>query len=171
MSAVVSRSAGERPTLAFMLAHPAHAVALGLGAGLSPFAPGTAGTLLAIPIAFALWRWTNDIVYLAVVLALLFGGAFAAARTGRALGRPDHGAIVIDEIAAFLLMLFFVGPQPARIAFAFVLFRAFDIAKPPPIRAIDARIKSGLGVMADDVVAAGFALLVFAAVVRLTGWP
>lgn len=171
MNAVVSRSAGERPTLAFMLAHPAHAVALGLGAGLSPFAPGTAGTLLAIPIAFALWRWTNDIVYLAVVLALLFGGAFAAARTGRALGRPDHGAIVIDEIAAFLLMLFFVGPQPARIAFAFVLFRAFDIAKPPPIRAIDARIKSGLGVMADDVVAAGFALLVFAAVVRLTGWP
>lgn len=171
MNAVVSRSAGERPTLAFMLAHPAHAVALGLGAGLSPFAPGTAGTLLAIPIAFALWRWTNDIVYLAVVLALLFGGAFAAARTGRALGRADHGAIVIDEIAAFLLMLFFVGPQPARIAFAFVLFRAFDIAKPPPIRAIDARIKSGLGVMADDVVAAGFALLVFAAVVRLTGWP
>ena len=160
-----------RPTLGFMLAHPAHVIALGLGAGLSPVAPGTFGTLVAIPIAFGLWRFANDIVYLSVVLAVLFGGAWAAQRTGRALGEPDHGGIVVDEVAAFLLMLFFVGPQPVRIAFAFVLFRLFDIVKPPPIRAIDARIKSGLGVMADDLVAAGFALLVFAAVVRLTGWP
>ena len=170
MTAVVS-PAGSRPTLAFMLAHPAHALALGLGAGLSPIAPGTVGTLLAIPVAFGLWRWSNDIVYLATVLALLFGGAWAADRTGRALGRADHGSIVVDEVAAFLLMLFFVGPQPGRIAFAFLLFRAFDIGKPPPIRAIDARVKSGLGVMADDLVAAGFALLVFAAVVRLINWP
>ena len=154
-----------------MLAHPAHAIALGLGAGLSPIAPGTVGTLVAIPIAFALWRWTNDVVYLGAVLALLFAGAWAAERTGRALNRADHRAIVVDEVAAFLLMLFFVGPQGARIAFAFLLFRVFDIAKPPPIRAIDARVKSGLGVMADDLVAAGFALLVFAAVVRLTDWP
>jgi phosphatidylglycerophosphatase A len=160
-----------RPTLAFMLSHPAHVVALGLGAGLSPWAPGTFGTLVAIPIAFALWRWTNDALYLVAVLAVLVGGAWAASRTGRALGVADHGSIVVDEIAAFLLMLFFVGPEPARIAFAFLLFRAFDIAKPPPIRAIDARLKSGPGVMADDLVAAGFALLVFALVVRATGWP
>ena len=160
-----------RPTLGFMLAHPAHVIALGLGAGLSPVAPGTFGTLVAIPIAFGLWRFANDIVYLCAVLAVLFGGAWAAQRTGRALGETDHGGIVVDEVAAFLLMLFFVGPQPVRIAFAFVLFRVFDIVKPPPIGAIDARMKSGLGVMVDDLVAAGFALLVFAAVVRLTGWP
>lgn len=165
------RATDSRPTLAFMLAHPAHVIALGLGAGLSPWAPGTLGTLIAIPIAFALWRWTNDVVYLAAVLAALFGGAWAAERTGRSLGVADHTGIVIDEVAAFLLVLFFVGPRPGRIAFAFVLFRVFDIVKPPPIRAIDARMKSGLGVMVDDLVAAGFALLVFAAVVRMTGWP
>jgi phosphatidylglycerophosphatase A len=171
MTDAASPPAHGRPTLAFMLAHPAHIVALGLGTGLSPWAPGTFGTLLAIPLAFALWRWTNDALYLVAVLAVLVGGAWAAGRTGRALGAADHGCIVVDEVAAFLLMLFFVGPQPARIAFAFLLFRAFDIAKPPPIRAIDARMKSGAGVMADDLVAAGFALLVFAAVVRLTEWP
>ncbi len=78
---------------------------------------------------------------------------------------------MIDEVVAFLLMLFFTGPFPSRIAFAFLLFRLFDIAKPPPIRTIDARMKTGIGVMVDDLVAAGFALLVYATVVRLTGWP
>ena len=161
----------SRPTLKLMLAHPAHVLALGFGSGLSPWAPGTFGTLVAIPIAHALWAWSNDVVYLAVTIGLLFAGAWAAQRTGTALGVADHGAIVIDEIVAFLLVLFFVGPHAGRTAFAFVLFRAFDIVKPPPIRAIDARMKTGLGVMIDDIVAAGFALVVYALVVRLTGWP
>lgn len=154
-----------------MLSHPAHLVALGFGAGLSPWAPGTFGTLLAVPLAFVLWTWANDVAFLAVVVLLLFGGAWAAQRTGRALGAPDHGGIVVDEIAAFLLMLFFTGSQLPRIALAFLLFRLFDIVKPPPIRSIDARMKSGIGVMVDDLVAAGFALLIYAAIVRLTGWP
>ena len=154
-----------------MLAHPAHVLALGFGSGLAPRAPGTFGTLAAIPIAYALWTSTSDVVYLAFVLGLLFVGAWAAQRTGRALGVADHGAIVVDEIVAFLLVLFFVGPAPLRIAFAFALFRLFDIVKPPPIRAIDARMKTGLGVMVDDIVAAGFALVVYALVARLTGWP
>jgi phosphatidylglycerophosphatase A len=160
-----------RPTLRFMFSHPAHLVSLGFGSGLSPFAPGTFGTLVAIPIAHALWAWSNDVVFLAVTIALLFAGAWAADRTGAALGVADDGAIVVDEIVAFLLVLFFVGPDAGRIAFAFVLFRLFDIVKPPPIRAIDARMKTGLGVMVDDIVAAGFALVVYALVVRLTGWP
>jgi phosphatidylglycerophosphatase A len=160
-----------RPTLKLMLSHPAHLLALGFGSGLSPRAPGTVGTLVAIPIAHALWAWSNDVVFLAVTITLLFAGAWAAQRTGAALGVADDGAIVIDEIVAFLLVLFFVGSDARRIALAFVLFRLFDIVKPPPIRTIDARMKSGVGVMVDDIVAAGFALVVHALVVRLTGWP
>lgn len=171
MSSVLPTVTPQRPTLRFLLSHPAHLIAFGLGAGLSPWAPGTIGTLLAIPIAYLLWAWTSDVGFLAVVLALLFVGAWAAQRTGRALGLPDHGGIVIDEVAAFLLVLFFTGPFVARIAFAFLLFRLFDITKPPPIRTIDARMKTGIGVMVDDLVAAGFALVVYAAVVRVTGWP
>ena len=171
MNTPASTSQPQRPTLRFLLAHPAHLIALGFGAGLSPWAPGTLGTLLAIPLAFALWTWANDAAFLALVLVLLLGGAWASQRTGRDLGATDHGGIVIDEVAAFLLVLFFTGSQLSRIALAFVLFRLFDIVKPPPIRQIDARMKSGIGVMADDLVAAGFALVVYAAIVRVSGWP
>lgn len=154
-----------------MLGHPAHVLSLGCGAGLAPWAPGTFGTLVAVPLAYGLWAVSDDVGFLFAVVALTFAGAAAAERTGRALGRPDHGSIVIDEVAAFLLMLFFTGPHPLRIALAFVLFRLFDITKPPPIRGIDARMKSGWGVMLDDLVAAAFALVVYAAIVRVTGWP
>jgi phosphatidylglycerophosphatase A len=161
----------QRPTLRFLFAHPAHFVALGFGAGLSRWAPGTAGTLVAIPIGWALATWTNDVVFVAAIIVALLGGAWAAQRTGGALGAADHGSIVVDEIAAFLLMLFFVGMSPQRVALAFALFRVFDIMKPPPIRAVDRRFKTGIGVMADDLIAAVFGLVVFALVVRATGWP
>ena len=161
----------QRPTVRFLFAHPAHFVALGFGAGLSRWAPGTAGTLVAIPIAWGLGTWTNDVVYVAAIIVALLGGAWAAQRTGAALGRADHGSIVIDEIAAFLLMLFLVGTSAQRVAVAFLLFRVFDILKPPPIRIVDARFKSGVGVIADDLIAAVFALVVFALLVRVTGWP
>ena len=157
------------PTLAFMFRHPAHLVALGFGAGLSPWAPGTLGTLVAIPIALLLRRYAGDIEYVSV-LVLLFGiGVWASQVTGRELGQPDHGGIVIDEVVAFLLVLFFTGVTVERIAIAFALFRFFDIVKPPPIRQLDARMKNGLGVMLDDLLAAGMALLVFAVGQRFLG--
>src|SRR6266511_1165699 len=99
------------PNARFLLAHPAHFLALGFGAGL-------------------------------------------------ALGDEDHGAIVWDEVVAFLLVLFFVGGDWRRTAFAFVLFRAFDILKPPPIRQLERRLSGGLGVMADDIGAAAYTLVV-----------
>ena len=150
-----------------MLHHPAHFIALGFGAGLAPRAPGTFGTLVAIPIALALRAYASDAAYAAVVVLLLVAGTWAAHETGRALGVPDHGSIVIDEIVAFLAVLFFTGTTLPRIAFAFALFRFFDIVKPPPIRQLDSAMKHGVGVMVDDLVAAGYALLAFAVGQRL----
>jgi phosphatidylglycerophosphatase A len=158
-------------TFRFFTSHPAHMIALGFGSGMSPWAPGTVGTLFAIPLGDWLRLHTDDVGYLLVVALFVLGGAWAAERTGRDLGVADHGGIVIDEIAAMLLVLFFTGTDLARIALAFLLFRLFDILKPPPIRAIDARMKNGIGVMVDDLVAAGMALVAFALIVRVTGWP
>jgi phosphatidylglycerophosphatase A len=158
-----------RPSFVFMLHHPAHFLALGFGAGLAPFAPGTFGTLLAVPIAFGLWAYASDGGYLAAVVFFFIIGIWASGVTGEDLGVPDDHAIVWDEVVAFLLVLYFVGSNGLRIVFAFLLFRFFDIAKPPPIRQLDAALKNGFGVMADDILAAGYTLLVLALWQRLTG--
>jgi phosphatidylglycerophosphatase A len=94
-------------------------------------------------------------------------GAPAAARTGRALGRPDHGAIVIDEIVAFWLVLWLLPGGVLTQAAAFAGFRLFDIVKPPPIRTVDRRFKGGVGVMLDDLIAAFYTLLAAAVLMRL----
>jgi phosphatidylglycerophosphatase A len=157
------------PTLRFLFRHPAHFVALGFGAGLAPVAPGTFGTLVAIPIAAVLRAYASDAVFGGVIVAFALIGIWAAGVAGRNLGVPDHGAIVWDEVVAFLLVLYFVGEDRVRIALAFVLFRFFDIVKPPPIRQADAALKNGFGVMLDDLLAAGYTLVVLALWQRVTG--
>ena len=152
----------QAPTLAFLVSHPAHFVALGFGAGLSPIAPGTFGTLVAFPVAWLLNAYADTAGWLVAIVLVTTVGAWSAQRTTRALGVADHGSIVIDEIAAFLLVLFFVGSDPWRQLLAFVLFRFFDIVKPPPIRQIDRATTNAAGVMADDFAAAGYALIVMA---------
>jgi phosphatidylglycerophosphatase A len=159
--------ASTAPSAAFLFRHPAHFLALGFGAGLAPFAPGTFGTLVALPIAWLLHRYSNDAGFAAAIVIVTLAGTWAAEVTSRHLGVADHGSIVVDEIAAFLLVLFFVGPGALAQAIAFGLFRLFDIVKPPPIRQLDAAIKNGIGVMLDDFVAAGYALIVFAIGLRL----
>ena len=159
----------EAPSLHFLLGHPAHFIALGFGAGLAPVAPGTFGTLVAIPMALALRAYGTDYLVLAAVVAFLLIGIWAAGVTGRDLGVPDHGAIVCDEIVAFLLVLYFVGNSSLGIAIAFLLFRLFDIVKPPPIRQLDRAMKNGTGVMLDDLLAAGYTLLVLALWRRVAG--
>lgn len=159
----------ERPTVAFLLHHPAHFIALGAGAGLAPVAPGTFGTLVAIALALVLRAYSGDAAFVAAIVILFAVGAWASQVTGRNLGVPDHGAIVVDEIAAFLLVLFFVGADWSGVAFAFLTFRLFDIWKPPPIRQLDAAMKNGVGVMLDDLLAAGYTLIVFAIWQRIFG--
>ncbi len=155
------------PSLAFMLSHPAHGVALGFGSGLLRPAPGTWGSLAGWGAFIALDGWLTLTGWVAVIVITFLVGSLCAQRTGRALGRPDHGAIVIDEIVAIWIVLLMLPPSLGAQAFGFLAFRLFDILKPPPIRAIDRRWKSGFGVMADDLVAAFYALLLAAVVARL----
>lgn len=150
-----------QPDARFLLAHPAHLVAFGFGSGLAPKAPGTVGTLLGIPLYWAIVAAAPDLPnqIILVIAAFLFG-IWACARTGRALGVADHGGIVWDEIVAFALVLLFTPAGFAWMATAFVLFRAFDIVKPWPIRLADRRLKNGFGVMFDDLLAALYAIAV-----------
>ena len=130
--------------------------------GFAPVAPGTFGTLLAFPMAWVLRAYAGDMrVPRRSSCALFAAGAWAAEVTGRNLGVPITARIVIDEIAAFLLVLFFVGTDAARAASRSCCFGVFDIVKPPPIRQPMRAMKNGVGVMLDDLLAAGYTLLVF----------
>jgi phosphatidylglycerophosphatase A len=151
----------------FLFAHPAHFIALGAGAGLAPFAPGTFGTLLAFPIHYWLAPLVPPYAWLGALAALFVLGIWACGRTGRALGVADHGGMVWDETVAFLLVLFFTPASLVWQAWAFLLFRLFDILKPPPIRYFDRKWKTGFGVMFDDLLAAGYALLALAVAMLL----
>jgi len=154
-----------RPGARFMLAHPARCIALGFGTGLSPVAPGTVGTLLGFPvywIASRLLAPYGPLALLALIAALFVLGVWACARTGRDLGLADHSGMNWDEIVAFQLVLMLTPDAWQWQAFAFFGFRFFDVVKPPPIRQVDARLKGGLGVMADDVLAAFYTLFAMA---------
>jgi phosphatidylglycerophosphatase A len=151
-----------RPSWRFLLSRPAHLIAFGFGAGLVPIAPGTWGTLLAFPLFWLLQPQTDALEFL-LAAAILFGlGVWACDATGRALGVADHGGMVWDETVAFLLVLFFTPAALHWQALAFLIFRLFDILKPPPIRHYDRTLKNGFGVMFDDLIAAFYTLLVLA---------
>jgi phosphatidylglycerophosphatase A len=139
-----------------LLRDPVHLVALGFGSGLSPVAPGTCGTVLAVPLAWALLQ--VPVGFALIVVAIAFGGGiWVTGESARRLGVHDHSGIVWDEIAAFLGLALFLPSGWPWIAAGFLLFRVFDIVKPWPIRDLDHRLTGGLGIMLDDLVAAVFA--------------
>ncbi len=152
----------HHPTVRFLLAHPAHFFALGCGSGLAPKAPGTFGTLFAWA-SFILFRpYFSDFQLFLLLTAAYVVGIVLIDFTGRALGDPDHGAIVWDEIVPFWLVLLLLPSGWLWQAAAFIVFRFFDITKPQPARYFDQHVKNGFGVMADDLVAAGYTLLTLA---------
>ena len=153
-----------RPGISFLFSHPAHFISLGAGSGLSPITPGTFGSLLAVAIFWGGLGLLDPAVYWITVAAAFALGVWACEITGRALGHGDHGAMVWDETVAYLIVLPFVPQHIYWQVSAFLIFRIFDIAKPPPIRYFERRMKGGFGVMFDDVLAAlGTLLVVFAA--------
>jgi phosphatidylglycerophosphatase A len=149
------------PDARFLLAHPAHFIALGFGSGLAPKAPGTFGTLAAIPLYWLLALVLPPLLICFLAIPLFFLGVWACDVTGRDLGVQDHGAMVIDEIVAFLPLAALASASLVLQLVAFALFRLFDIWKPFPIRELERRVKGGYGVMLDDVVAAFYAYVVF----------
>jgi phosphatidylglycerophosphatase A len=157
----------RKPTSRFMLSDPAHLIAQGFGSGLSPIMPGTAGTLLAwLTFATLSARWPavfTPLNWALIIAAGFVAGVWACSKTGRDLGVADHGSMVWDEIIAFWLVLLLVTPAGFLTQlWAFVVFRFFDMVKPPPIGYFDRHFKGGFGVMWDDLMAAFYTLLVFA---------
>lgn len=151
-----------QPSWRFIFSHPAHFFSFGFGSGLFPGSPGTAGTLVAFPLYWYLAPQFTDAMFILVLVWAFAFGVWACNKTGRALGVADYGGIVWDEIVAFLLVLFFTPEGFFWSLLAFSLFRLFDIAKPQPIRHFDRTWHGGLGVMFDDILAAGYTLLCLA---------
>ncbi len=162
-----------RPTPAFMLRHPARWIALGFGSGLSPKAPGTVGTLWAWLAFWVIAPWLSDVGWAVLIGGGTVVGWWACTRCARDLNTADPGAIVWDEVLAFWLVLWLIGPASfvAQLV-AFGLFRFFDAAKPGPVGWADRLFKGergrpvtwaqGFGILFDDFVAAGCTLAVIA---------
>ena len=157
----------QRLTLAWAFRTPYRAVAYDLGSGLMRPAPGTWGTALGWLLWALVVSRLPDAGIAAVLLLSFAYGCWACHRVGKELGRADDSAMVWDEIVAFWLVLWLMPEEPVIQAVAFIVFRFFDIAKPPPIRYFDKKLKNGLGVMWDDLLAAAYSLLVLAVLVRL----
>jgi len=160
------------PTFRQLLARPINLLSFGFGSGLSPIAPGTAGTLIAIPL-FLLLAWlVTWPIFVVVTIAMFVLGCWLCEKTSQHLGVHDHGGIVWDEIVGYFISMFpvvyagfawdwaFVG----WLGLGFVLFRLFDILKPFPISLIDRQVKGGFGIMIDDVVAGVDAAVVIYAI-------
>jgi phosphatidylglycerophosphatase A len=148
-----------------VLTDPVHILAFGFGTGLAPYAPGTVGSLLGVVLAW----FTRDlglIPQIGVLLVVILAGIPICGESARRLGIHDHGGIVWDEIAGMYAVLVIAPFALFPWILAFVLFRAFDIVKPWPIRDLDHRLKGGLGIMLDDLVAALYAALSLA----FLGW-
>jgi phosphatidylglycerophosphatase A len=146
-----------RPTIRH-LADPVHCLALGFGAGLVPFAPGTFGSVVGLVFALAIaplgFAWL-----LVATLAAIVAGLWICGESARRLGVHDHPAIVWDEVAGMMVTMLAVPDAWWGAPLAFALFRLFDIAKPWPIREVDHGLGGGAGIMLDDVLAGLFAAL------------
>ena len=141
-----------------ILLNPLHLLSLGFGSGLAPKAPGTCGTLIAVPLYLLLVQLPPVWYLLAVLLAFGFG-VFLCEYTSRALGVHDHPGIVWDELVGYWITMIAVPAEWLWILVGFVLFRVFDIWKPWPVRIADKTLKGGFGIMIDDVLAGVYALI------------
>ncbi|MGH8502846.1 MAG: phosphatidylglycerophosphatase A family protein [Gammaproteobacteria bacterium] len=147
-----------RPAARAVLADPLHCLAFGGGSGLLPYAPGTAGTLVALPV-FMLLQPLSLPLYIAAVGALLMVGVWICGRASVALGVHDHSGIVWDEIVGYLVTMLAAPDGWGWTLAGFVLFRLFDIAKPWPASLVDRKVGGGAGIMLDDIVAGVYGLI------------
>jgi phosphatidylglycerophosphatase A len=140
------------------LANPVHFLALGFGSGLAAKAPGTFGTLAAIPL-YLLMTHLSLPLYLGITVLFAIAGIYICGKAAKDMGVHDHGAIVWDEVVGLLITMAAAPTGLIWLALGFGLFRFFDIVKPWPIRWLDAKIHGGFGIMIDDVLAGVFAFI------------
>jgi len=146
--------------------NPIQFIAFGFGSGASPWAPGTCGTIVAIPI-YLLMQPLSILAYCMITLVLTIAGIWICDITEKAIRVHDHSGIVFDEIVGYLITMIAAPRGWIWIVLGFALFRLFDIWKPWPIKPIDKKLAGGLGTMLDDVVAAIFALIVLQLIAAL----
>ena len=151
-----------------ILTNPVHCLAFGFGSGLAPKAPGTVGTLMAV-VLYLLLSQLPLLVYAVVVLVAFIMGIYLCGKTADDLGVHDHPGIVWDEFVGFWITMFAVPAGWLWLVIGFALFRLFDIWKPWPIKLFDKTMKTGLGIMIDDVLAGVYALVLLQALVYLAG--
>jgi len=154
-------SSARPVTFAQLIADPVLLLAFGFGSGLSPKAPGTAGTVLALPLV-VIAAMAGKIAFVVITLVMIVVGVWLCGEAARRLKTHDHPGIVWDEFAGLFVTFLWFPPGVAELLLGFVLFRIFDIWKPWPIREMDHSIPGGLGIMLDDVIAGVFAALVLA---------
>jgi len=140
------------------LKNPLHFLALGFGSGLAPRAPGTFGTLAAIPVYIGLAS-LNVWLFIGATLLICIAGIYICGYTSRALAVHDHPGIVLDEIAGYLITMIAIPFDWRWMILGFVLFRIFDIVKPWPISWLDKKVSGGFGIMIDDILAGVFSLI------------
>jgi phosphatidylglycerophosphatase A len=143
---------------ATLLGDPGHFLALGLGSGCAPLAPGTFGTLAAVPLC-GLALQLPLLWYVSLTFALSLFGVYLCDRTAQALGGHDHPAIVWDEFCGLFVTMLAAPKGGYWLALGFVLFRVFDILKPWPVSVADRKLRGGFGIMADDILAGVYAWL------------
>jgi phosphatidylglycerophosphatase A len=136
----------------FQLSNPIHFLALGFGSGLAPKAPGTFGTLAAIPVFFLAIN-LDILYYLLLLVVMSIAGIYICGKAAKDAGVHDHGAIVWDEIVGFMITMYMIPVSWLTVLVGFALFRFFDILKPWPISYLDKNCHGGLGIMLDDIVA------------------
>ncbi len=146
--------------------HPVQLLAFGFGSGLSPRAPGTAGTLVAIPL-YLLFAGLDLLQYSVVLMAAALLGVWICGAASRQLQVHDHPGIVWDEFVGYWITMWAVPPQATWILAGFVLFRLFDIAKPWPVSVLDRKLQGGLGIMADDMLAGALACVTLHVALRV----
>jgi phosphatidylglycerophosphatase A len=159
----------SKARLGLLVRHPAALLATWFGVGLIPIAPGTWGSLAALPFAWtilSLWGATGLAIAIAIVFFVGWGTAATVTKAG---GIKDPGFLVIDEVAGQWLVLLAAPRDPLAWVLAFLLFRIFDIWKPWPVRWADRHVAGGLGVMLDDLLAAVYAALVLSVLLVIGG--
>ncbi|HWV14704.1 MAG TPA: phosphatidylglycerophosphatase A [Cellvibrio sp.] len=158
----------KNPTFKELLANPHHFFAFGFGSGLARKAPGTFGTLAAIPIYWLIQdlSWPLYLSWLLVTFAL---GVYWCDRSAKQLGVHDHGGIVWDEFVGFWITMFLVPKSWLFLLLGFLLFRLFDIVKPWPISWVDRKVGGGFGIMVDDVLAGIYACALLHAAIYFYG--